>query len=199
MMDYYKTLEVAPSASYDDIKKSYRRLALKYHPDKNSGNFESHRLFTEINQAYRILSSEESRKRYDSTYRIRMRPVTPQVFLQKFRDIRNFVSSRGKSKISQAALLRALTNLLSDSNIEYLSSKSNEDINQRIVEEVLKCCDFLPSADVEKVTDRLLLLSGSNKKITQKIHTYIENHKTFKESFIEALATITHKVTTFFN
>jgi molecular chaperone DnaJ len=60
--DYYKILEVERSASQDDIKKSFRRLAHQYHPDKNSGNDGK---FKEINEAYQILGNEEKRKQYD--------------------------------------------------------------------------------------------------------------------------------------
>lgn len=58
--EYYKTLELELDASKDDIKRSYRRLALKYHPDKNPGNEElTSKIFTKINEAYSILIDSE--------------------------------------------------------------------------------------------------------------------------------------------
>ncbi len=65
--DYYTILEVDKKASHDDIKKSYRRLALKYHPDKNPGNDEAVEKFKEISEAYAVLSDDEKRKMYDLT------------------------------------------------------------------------------------------------------------------------------------
>jgi molecular chaperone DnaJ len=63
--DYYKTLDVAKGASADEIKKSYRKLARKYHPDANKGDAKSEERFKEISEAYNVLSDEKRRKEYD--------------------------------------------------------------------------------------------------------------------------------------
>ncbi|MCJ7604284.1 MAG: DnaJ domain-containing protein [Desulfobulbaceae bacterium] len=64
--DYYKILGVAKDASTEEIKKAYRKLALKYHPDRNQGNKESEEKFKEANEAYAVLSDPEKRKQYDT-------------------------------------------------------------------------------------------------------------------------------------
>lgn len=63
--DYYKILGVERNASLDEIKKAYRRLALKYHPDRNPGDKQAEEKFKEINEAYQVLSDPEKRARYD--------------------------------------------------------------------------------------------------------------------------------------
>ncbi len=63
--DYYEILEVAHGASADDIKKAYRRLAMKYHPDQNRGDKTAEEHFKEVNEAYEVLSDPERRGRYD--------------------------------------------------------------------------------------------------------------------------------------
>ena len=63
--DYYKTLAVSKGASADEIKKSYRKLARKYHPDANKGDAKSEERFKEISEAYNVLSDEKRRKEYD--------------------------------------------------------------------------------------------------------------------------------------
>ncbi|WP_439479345.1 J domain-containing protein [Chryseobacterium aquaticum] len=65
MKDYYYFLGVSPDASYEDIKKSYRKLSLKYHPDKNENDDFFADRFREIQEAYEILSDEVKRKSYD--------------------------------------------------------------------------------------------------------------------------------------
>jgi curved DNA-binding protein len=63
--DYYKILGVERKASEEEVKRAYRKLALKYHPDHNPGNKQSEEKFKEINEAYQVLSDPEKRARYD--------------------------------------------------------------------------------------------------------------------------------------
>ena len=63
--DYYKTLGVPKTATQDEIKKSYRKLAVKYHPDKNQGDKASEERFKEVGEAYEVLKDPETRKKYD--------------------------------------------------------------------------------------------------------------------------------------
>jgi curved DNA-binding protein len=63
--DYYKILGVDRKASEQEIKKSYRKLAMKYHPDRNPGNKQAEETFKDINEAYQVLSDSEKRARYD--------------------------------------------------------------------------------------------------------------------------------------
>ena len=63
--DYYNMLGVSKAASQDEIKKAYRKLAMKYHPDRNQGNKEAEARFKDISEAYAVLSNEEKRKQYD--------------------------------------------------------------------------------------------------------------------------------------
>ncbi len=64
-IDYYKVLGVDKNASENDIKKAYRKLARKYHPDLNPGDKEAEKKFKEINEANEVLSNPENRKKYD--------------------------------------------------------------------------------------------------------------------------------------
>lgn len=64
-MKYYQLLGVSKNASLEEIKKSYRKLALQYHPDKNPGNKAAEDKFKEISEAYAILSDTEKRQQYD--------------------------------------------------------------------------------------------------------------------------------------
>lgn len=64
-MDYYELLGVKKDSSPSDIKKAYRKLALKYHPDKNQGEKKAEAKFQEINEAYAVLSDPEKKKQYD--------------------------------------------------------------------------------------------------------------------------------------
>ena len=63
--EYYDTLGVSPDAGDNEIKKAYRKLAMKYHPDKNPGNKEAEETFKKVTEAYACLSDQEKRKKYD--------------------------------------------------------------------------------------------------------------------------------------
>lgn len=65
MKKYYEVLGIAENASGEEIKKAYRKLARKYHPDVNPGNKDAEEKFKEINEAYNVLSDETKRKTYD--------------------------------------------------------------------------------------------------------------------------------------
>ena len=64
--DFYSLLGVNRNASEADIKKAYRRLAMKCHPDRNDGNKEAEKKFKAINEAYEVLSDAQKRQAYDT-------------------------------------------------------------------------------------------------------------------------------------
>lgn len=65
-MDYYRTLGVPPTAKLEDITKAYRRLAMKYHPDRNPDE-KNESLFRKVQEAYDVLSNHERRQAYDNS------------------------------------------------------------------------------------------------------------------------------------
>ncbi|THB77056.1 MAG: J domain-containing protein [Desulfobulbaceae bacterium] len=65
-MEYYETLGLPKTASSEEIKKAYRKLALKYHPDRNSGDKDAEARFKDISEAYAVLSDPEKKKQYDT-------------------------------------------------------------------------------------------------------------------------------------
>lgn len=63
--NYYDILGVSKTASADEIKKAYKKLAMKYHPDRNKGDKEAETKFKEVNEAYQVLGDAEKKKNYD--------------------------------------------------------------------------------------------------------------------------------------
>ena len=64
--DYYQILGVDKKAGEKEIKQAYRKLAMKYHPDRNPGDKQAEEKFKEINEAYQILSDKQKRQQYDT-------------------------------------------------------------------------------------------------------------------------------------
>ena len=84
MTNLYKVLEVSNTASQAEIKRSFRNLALRYHPDRNKNSEESKQKFMRIVEAYEVLSDQQSRKNYDNNichgsynYHLRPQKCTP--------------------------------------------------------------------------------------------------------------------------
>ncbi len=89
--DYYETLGVKRDVSLDDLKKAFRQLARKYHPDLNQGSKESEEKFKEINEAYQVLSDPRKKAEYDNVGHAAFRPgdtsgYTPPSYDDLFRD-----------------------------------------------------------------------------------------------------------------
>src|SRR3954470_16298100 len=102
LKDYYKILELEPSATLTEIKKAYRRLAQQYHPDKNSNQEYAHTYFTEIKEAYEVLSNPSKKEIYlqqrwyqQSTGKkeFTSEPLTPPRILKQVLDLNKYVSS----------------------------------------------------------------------------------------------------------
>jgi preprotein translocase subunit Sec63 len=179
--DYYKILEVAPAASQIEIKKAYRRLALKYHPDKNFGNQLYEAKFREILEAYRILSDVKKRQDYnyqrnDHSHSYSRRrtytPATPQTILSHTIELRKKVSGVDPNRMNKVVLYQQIQQMLSNFNVQLLQENNDPKINRRVIEELLFCSRFLPFVQVEKICFQLTALAGSDNMLYQRIYKF---------------------------
>jgi hypothetical protein len=195
MTDYYKLLGVLPNATTEEIKKAYRQLALKYHPDRNPGDKNSEMFFKKVTEAYTILSDPEERENYNYEYKKSQQStgnqnqqqnqsapkqeqqVTPQVILTIFQDIRKKVSGIDKNRINQSALYNSLNKLLSANNLNFLISWGDTNTNKQIIKEVMTCCKALAYPYVEKLSPKLAKLAGSDNETIQKIFSFNKQQK----------------------
>lgn len=207
MIDYYKILDVLPTSNTEEIKKAYRRHALKYHPDKNLGDKSAETKFKEIAEAYDTLSDIEKRKKYDYTYNRERHtntsdssqqkqkaeqktnePLSPLIFLSIFRDLRKNVAKIDKKNVNQRNLFDSINDLLTYENINFLVSWGDIKTNNQIIEEVLGCCGPLgydthliqQFVYIEKIVPKLITLAGKDKTKIQKIYNYKRQKKFLK-------------------
>jgi molecular chaperone DnaJ len=182
--DYYKILELHPAATPQDIKKAYRTLAFKYHPDTNSGQFaENH--FREIQEAYDILSNTDKRKHYDEERwltgmgnRAREKQiVTPYWILQESRRLARHMATVDTYRMSHSALHDYIFLLLSDSHMAVLQQAAEAETNDLIIKELLAATRSLKHIYMQAVGIRLSLLAGHNNLLCGDILQQVNNSR----------------------
>jgi molecular chaperone DnaJ len=174
--DYYIVLGIKPTASADEIKRSYRRLALKYHPDKNPGDAVAEATFREIAEAYDILSDTKKREDYHYkrfytyNYKYRGTPqVTPQSVLKDAVQLQALTQKSDPFRLNQDALLFQLLDVLNENNLEVLREEKQQATNIRFTESLLIACKPLHYHHYIKLHDALLELAEGNENLQQKI------------------------------
>jgi DnaJ-class molecular chaperone len=129
MQDYYKILGISKAASQSEIKTAYRKLILKWHPDKNPGNKKASQKFCEIRKAYETLSDAGKRKNYDLRSQKKVEPPVDRVFTSHPRQAGTFFFNARPSS-SQASSSKASSSRASSTKISsFKASPSNVQMN----------------------------------------------------------------------
>ena len=206
--DYYKILEISEKSSSEDIKKAYRKLALRYHPDRNNGNKEFEDIFKKINEAYEVLSNENQKILYDYEYKkyynlnsshssnakeekaaTNSREVTPSYILELFEDIYRKIKYTRKENVLNESVFRRIQDLLSNDIILFLQRFGDLSTNKKIVQQGIKICDYLIYEYSEKVCVILSKLAGSDDKLINEIYKYSKKRKNKHIIFDQILPT----------
>lgn len=179
--DYYKILEVPPAASAEAIKKSYRRLALRYHPDKNPDNSFSEARFRELQEAYSVLSHQRSREKYDEERWLSGQfssrtaaPITPGSILADSRKLRRHIDSIDVYRMNHQALQEVIFILLSDPNMGLLAVEGTDEVRHSIAGELLASVRHLRYPLLVPVSERLLVLSSGDDALSRRVITALK-------------------------
>lgn len=185
LKDYYKILEVTPLASHQEIRKAFRRLALKYHPDRNNDDHLSAALFREIQEAWEVLSDPRQREEYN--YKrwynrsigeaFAERPLSPDTLLAESRKLLQYVHNMNIFQLDYDALSYHIRQLLSESNRGILLQAQDTAANRAIVETLLKASDPLPLRYLEPIALLLTPLAGANEEMIHLIHAAVKQRK----------------------
>ncbi|HRI19465.1 MAG TPA: J domain-containing protein [Panacibacter sp.] len=182
--DYYNILGLQPEASDEQIKKSYRRLALKYHPDKNPGDIMAETVFLQIVEAYKILSDKKKREEYHYNtfyaynYRLReTRVITPLSLLNDALILKKQIENANPFRINKDALLFQIEQILSRNNLILLEQEKQEMINNQIAETLLDAAKPLDYPGSKTVANKLLLIANGNSNLKNKIDLFLGGQK----------------------
>jgi curved DNA-binding protein CbpA len=141
LKDYYEILELPPSASHDEIRRSYRRMAQVYHPDKNEGDPYAAARFAMVKEAYEVLTDPAKKSLYlqerwlaKSNGRVqKTAPLTPESVLKRIIEKERSVARMDSSRLNSEGLHEELTTLFSSEVIDMLNKFDDEGINSEIV------------------------------------------------------------------
>lgn len=168
--DYYKILELPTTASLQEIKRSFRRLAQQFHPDKNDGSNMAAAHFREIQEAYKVLSDPKKREAYHyQRWYVRSTgkpfasaPLNPANILQECRVLQQYVASMNIFHLRYDAVSLHIRELLTPNAIGILHEQNNTAINKEIIQSVLTSALPLPKKFFIPVAELLLKVAGDD-------------------------------------
>jgi molecular chaperone DnaJ len=177
LKDYYKILEVSPVATAQEIKKSFRRLAQLYHPDKNAGNHMAEAQFKEIREAYEVLSDPQQRKEYNyKRWHLRSTgnqytktPLSPAAILQECLQLQRYVESMSIFRINYDAVSQHIRHLINPDSIGILHEYNQPETNRAIVATLLASMRPLPLRYFTPIAALLHQIAGTDTVTNQSI------------------------------
>jgi molecular chaperone DnaJ len=183
--DYYKTLQVPPTATEMSIKKSFRRLALLYHPDKNQDNAIAEAFFKEIQEAYEVLMDPKQREEYNYKrwYNRSIgkdffeKAITPVAILEECKKLNNYLSSVNRFHVDYLSLNHHIQGILSDESIVLLKHSRDQQANRNIVSLLLHCSNLLPWRYAGAIAEKLVLAAGGDEIANKKIIEFLKQQK----------------------
>ncbi|MDZ4810547.1 MAG: J domain-containing protein [Bacteroidota bacterium] len=171
LKDYYSILQLEPSATLPEIKKAYRKLALQYHPDKNQNDPYSSAQFTEIKEAYEILTNPAKKEYYlqqrwynQSVGKRKSQDViTPVTILKQALELEKYVFALDTFRMDKEGLKEYILGLLPDSAIDQLKKFNEPETIRQIIITIIKAMNPLPQAYTGTVITQLEKLSSGDK------------------------------------
>jgi curved DNA-binding protein CbpA len=182
--DYYKILELEPSASLKDIKSAYRRLAHQYHPDKNGNDLYASSQFEVIKEAYEVLSHPAKKEYYlqqrwyNQSMGIKRTEtvVTPVTVLKQILDLHRYISTLDVHRMDKEGLYDYICRVLSDETIQKINAFNEQSINKSIVEMTLRSCHVLSFKYSKPLSERLTRLNTDVSTI-KMINQFIDHSR----------------------
>ncbi len=162
LKDYYSILHIPSTASMDEVKKAFRKLALLYHPDKNPDSRFATAKFAEIQEAYAVLGDRKKRTEYNYSRYFQSSGVSQQPLAGSADDIlrasfelRNKLAGMDPFRIDRDQLFFEVSRVLSDHNIRLLSDAPFTDTHQKIIRHLTESFQHLSLDHVKELVGKL--------------------------------------------
>lgn len=185
LKDYYAILEIEPSASIPEIKKSFRKLAQKFHPDKNKDDPYSTAQFNEIKEAYEVLTNPAKKnfylqqRWYEQSIGKRKNQVaiTPVNILKQILELEKHVSKLDIYRMDKQGLEQYILELLSNDTIDKVNKFNELEANSQIIQTTLKTINALPTKYTAKIIDQLYKMAVNSDPDTKQIEVFMDKAK----------------------
>jgi len=184
LKDHYSTLQISPSATQQEVKKAYRLLAHKYHPDKNPDSLFATSHFREIQEAYSILSDEKKRRLYDEEryFSGLSKQKEPKLqgarwLLQQSDQLRKHMMKVDSFSMNHRALQEYVLLFLSDSHLALLEQDEHREISLQIAENLLSAVRNIDYVYLPTIQERMLLLVQGDPNLSTGIAELIQQRK----------------------
>ncbi|MFT4023764.1 MAG: DnaJ domain-containing protein [Flavihumibacter sp.] len=199
--DYYEILEVPVNASADEIRKAYRKLAMRYHPDRNHANPYARQHFQEISEAYEILSNpvqrseyQEKRKSFYPGEKAHPVPLTPRDLVSQAVELEKTWYGMDIFRMDHIMLQARLLRLLGDRHLQIMTTTGSQAEVQCFFESVLRTAALLPFPLLPEVVTRLAHLGNRFPPAAKQLAGFMRERKVqyswekYKECFVLFLA-----------
>lgn len=185
LKDYYTILGVPSSASPDEIKKAWRRLAHEYHPDKTGSDPYAAAQFAVIKEAYETLIHPAKKDLYlqqrwyaqSRGQRATQSIITPVTLLKQFLELDQYVHQLDEHRMDKEGLYQHLSGILTDENIQVLNTFKEPAINKQIVLLALRCGHLLPFHFITQLSKRLQQIDTGNESMAGAINKMVRNRQ----------------------
>jgi molecular chaperone DnaJ len=185
LKDYYTILELPPTASLDEVKKAYRRLAHQYHPDKKGNDPYAAARFSDIKEAYETLTNPTKKEIYlqqrwyakSTGHQSTHEAVTPVSILKQLLELDRYSRTLDVHRLDKTGLYEYISQLLSYENIEKLNSFKEPGINREIILSLLKTARLLPWPLVSTLSERLKKIELADEDTAKKISVFIRQSR----------------------
>jgi len=189
LKDYYKILKIPPNATLPEIKKAYHNLAMLYHPDKNFNDPSATAQFSDIKEAYEVLTNPSKKETYlqerwynQSIGKKRTaEPITPFSVLSLSLEVEKYVSTLDTHRMNKEGLANYIGELISSETIRQVKQFNQKDITRQIVITILSAMRPLPLKLAMSVSRKLEDLADNDEETLQRISSFLSK---LKRSFL---------------